>query len=170
MRKLILSLGLFTGICVVAASCLKDNSTNVPASDCSTVTTAAPVAEVAALQQYLDTNHITTTKDARGFFYSMDSTVAIDSGTHALSCSNVAVTYRGTLLNNTVFDTSYASTAVAISLSNTITGWKEAIPLMRKNAIMTLYLPPSLAYGTSANGPIPANSALVYYIKLYDFQ
>jgi FKBP-type peptidyl-prolyl cis-trans isomerase len=32
-----------------------------------------------------------------------------------------------------------------------------------------LYLPPSLAYGSSGKGTIPANSSLIFTIELLDF-
>ncbi len=146
---------------------MKNKSDNVPEVDCSTVTQTASAEEVTTLKHYIDSSAVSAVQDSRGFFYSMDSTVA-DSASHATVCSNVAVTYKGTLLNGTVIDSS--NTVLTFQLSNVITGWKEMLPLMIKKASVTLYLPPSLAYGTIGYLPaIPGNAYLVFTIKMYDF-
>ena len=166
MRNLFFITLLFIAVCL--NSCIKDNSSNIPVVDCSVVTTAAPSAEITTLKHYLDSSAISAVQDSRGFFYKMDSTVATDSGSHATVCSNIAVTYKGTFLNGTTFDSS--NTAVELPLSNTILGWKEAVPLMKKNASITLYLPPSLAYGSAGYPPtIPGNAYLIFTITLYNF-
>ncbi len=159
---------LVTALCI--SGCLKDNSTNTPPIDCSTVTTAAPSSEVFPLKTYLDSSGITAVQDYRGFFYTMDSTAVPDSAANRVSvCSSITFTYRGYFQNGQVFDSS--NTAVSFGLSTTITGWQEAIPLMKKGATMTLYLPPALAYGSSGSPPrIPANSVLIFTIKLYDYK
>lgn len=155
-------------MCIAVSGCLKDNSSNVPAIDCSTITTAAPSTEIGILRQKLDSIHVfSRSEDPRGFFYTMDSTAVPDSGAHATPCSNVAVTYSVSQIGGEIFERK--DTAIAFSLSNSILGWKEAVPLMKKNATMTLYLPPSLAYGETGYQSVPANAYLTFVIKLYDY-
>lgn len=150
-----------------AVSCLKNNSNNTPTIDCSSPTTAAPSSETAVLKHYLDSSATSAVQDTRGFFYIMDSTVADSASGHPTICSSIAVTYRGTLLDGTLID---SSNGITFSLSNVITGWQEMLPLMRKNASVKLYLPPTLAYGTAGSSTvIPPNAYLVYTIKLYSF-
>ncbi len=164
MKKLMFA--LFAGTIVVLAGCLKnDNPTN---SSCTPLTTAAPASEIASLKTYLDSNHIIATQDSRGFFYTIDSSASTTPG-YPLRCSDVSVAYVGKLTNGTTFDSASAATPVSFNLTYVITGWQEAIPLMKKNATMNLYLPPSLAYGNKANGTIPANSNLIFNIKLLAF-
>ena len=55
---------------------------------------------------------------------------------------------------------------VQFNLSGLIIGWQEGIPLIAPGGSITLYLPPSLAYGSTAVGSIPANSILVFTIDL----
>ena len=166
MKKLMFSLCSIVA-CFAVSSCLKNGSSNNTNScTVTTITTAAPDSEVVRLKTFLDSSGISAIKDNRGFYYTMDTTIA-DSA-HATNCSYIAFTYKGTFLNGTVFDSS--NQVITYPLANFLVGWQEAIPLMRKNASMTLYLPPSLAYGAAGKAPaIPGNSYLIFYIKLYDF-
>ncbi len=160
---------LFTGISVFITGCLKDNSNATPAIDCDGITITAPVGEISTLKQRLDSLGILSTQqDPHGFFYSMDSTKATDSGVHATPCSNVAVTYSIARLGDTVFERSDSVIAISLPLTNVI-GLKAALPLMKKRATMTLYLPPSLAYGTSGYKTVPGNTYMTFTITLYDF-
>jgi FKBP-type peptidyl-prolyl cis-trans isomerase FkpA len=151
------------GTCV--SSCKKNDSV-LPS--CAPLTIAASAGEVAILKTYIDSNQIVATQDSRGFFYSIDFPTNTDT-THPTTCSDVSVTYTGTFLNGAVFDSTGANSPVSLNLSGTIVGWQEAVPLMRANAGMTLYLPPSLAYGASGYSSIPGNSYLIFKIKLLAF-
>ena len=138
---------------LILASCSKNEN-------CGEVKTAAPVSEVNNLRDYLNTNGITTTEDSRGFFYIINSTGTGDKPT---ICSSVTVNYVGKLLDGTTFDSGNNS---SFSLSGLITGWQEGIPLIAPGGKITLYLPPTLAYGSSGVGSIPANSNLIFEIDL----
>lgn len=151
MRFLLPALLLATGF----FSCVKDN--------CAIPTTKAPSAEVTQLEQYLASVGITTAvKDDRGFCHIIS---APGTGTRPNLCSSVRVSYTGRLTNGTVFD---QSTSATFGLSGLITGWQEGIPLIQKGGSIRLFLPPSLAYGSSATGSIPANSILIFDISLLD--
>ena len=51
-------------------------------------------------------------------------------------------------------------------LSQVVVGWQQGIPLIAPGGNITLYLPPSLAYGPQAQTGIPANSILIFKIDL----
>ena len=138
---------------LILASCSKNEN-------CDEVKTAAPVSEVNNLRDYLNTNGITTTEDSRGFFYTINSPGTGDKPT---TCSSVTVNYIGKLLDGTTFDSGNNS---SFFLSGLITGWQEGIPLIATGGKITLYLPPTLAYGSSGVGIIPANSNLIFEIDL----
>ncbi len=143
---------------ILFAACVKNDP--APAIKCDEVTTVATASEVTTLKAYLDTNLITYTQDTRGFFYHMDS---VGTGGNPNICSYVTVSYAGTLLNGTLFD---QSPSAAFYLSQLIVGWQEAIPLMKQGGRMTLFIPPSLGYGSQAFSTIPANSNLKFIITL----
>lgn len=79
----------------------------------------------------------------------------------------VKVHYEGKLLDGAVFDSSFERGQAAIMPSDgLIPGWMEALPLMHVGDEWTLWIPASLAYGERTAGPIPANSVLVFRLKL----
>lgn len=165
MKRWITVVLILMVISIVLNSCMKDETTT---RSCKPLATTAPANEVAVLKAYIDSNHIVTTQDSRGFFYSIDFAASTDTA-HPTTCSAVSATYTGTFLNGTVFDSTGADRPVSFNLSATIAGWQEAIPLMNSNANMILYLPPSLAYGASGYSSIPGNSYLIFKIKLLGF-
>jgi len=81
--------------------------------------------------------------------------------------SSIEVTYRGTLIDGSIFDSQ--STGVWFTLSNTIAGWKEIMPKLHNGAHVKLYVPAALAYDTiTTNTLIPPHSVLIFDINLID--
>lgn len=77
--------------------------------------------------------------------------------------------YIGTLTNGTVFDSSRARGTpfeFTLGAGQVIAGWDEAFLTMKVGERRLLVIPPSLGYGGSANGNIPANSTLVFDVEL----
>lgn len=136
-------------------SCIKKDNT-----PCTSVNTTAPASEVASLRTYIQSNSITATEDARGFFYRID---IAGSGSKPTACSGVTVNYIGTFTNGSTFD---SGNNASFSLSGVITGWQEGVPLIGTGGTIYLYLPPSLAYGSTAQNGIPPNSILIFKIDL----
>ena len=165
MKKWIQAILIFLTFGIGLDSCIKSNT---PVRTCPTLTVTAPANEVNFLKTYTDSNHIVATQDSRGFFYSIDFSASTDTA-HPTTCSAISVAYTGTFLNGKVFDSTGADRPVSLNLSSTIAGWQEAIPLMKANANMILYLPPTLAYGASGYSTIPGNSYLIFKIKLISF-
>ena len=79
--------------------------------------------------------------------------------------SRVKCNYEGKLVDGTVFDSANDAT---FSVSSVIRGWQEALPMMKVGEIWMLYIPYYLGYGTSAQGDIPAYSALIFRVELVD--
>ena len=82
--------------------------------------------------------------------------------------SNVTVHYEGTLIDGTVFDSSYENgDPVTFALNGVIPGWTEGLQLMSEGSTYMLYLPSQLGYGERGAGPtIPGNSVLIFKVEL----
>lgn len=79
----------------------------------------------------------------------------------------VTVNYRGTLLDGTVFDSTYdRGQPATFPLDHVIKGWQEALVLMRPGAKWEIYIPPDLAYGDDSQAPIPPGSLLKFEVEL----
>ncbi|GAB3962843.1 FKBP-type peptidyl-prolyl cis-trans isomerase [Spirosoma harenae] len=124
------------------------------------VLTKASDEEVATLKQFIESSQIKATADKRGFYYTIQTP---GNGEKPTVCSNVSVNYEGHLTNGIRFD---SGQDVRFGLNQLIVGWQEGIPLIAPGGRITLYLPPSLAYGDQEQGDIPANSILIFQIDL----
>ena len=79
----------------------------------------------------------------------------------------IKVHYEGTLMNGTVFDSSFArNKPLVMPLANLVPAWMEALPRMHVGDEWMLYVPPELGYGEQGSGPIPPNSVLIFRVKL----
>lgn len=82
--------------------------------------------------------------------------------------STVRTHYHGTLIDGTVFDSSYQRGEPAeFPVSGVIAGWTEALQLMSPGSKLRLYIPHDLAYGErGAGNAIAPFSALVFDVEL----
>ena len=77
--------------------------------------------------------------------------------------------YHGTLIDGTVFDSSYERGEPAeFPVNGVIAGWVEALQLMNTGSKWRLHVPSELAYGGQAAGSIPPHSTLVFDVELLD--
>ncbi|WP_213875371.1 FKBP-type peptidyl-prolyl cis-trans isomerase [Pseudomonas sp. dw_358] len=77
--------------------------------------------------------------------------------------------YHGTLIDGTVFDSSYDRGEPAeFPVSGVIAGWTEALQLMNAGSKWRLYVPSELAYGAQGVGSIPPHSVLVFDVELLE--
>jgi FKBP-type peptidyl-prolyl cis-trans isomerase FklB len=97
---------------------------------------------------------------------------ASDLSTSPRLGDQVDVFYSGITVDGHEFaNTLSAYKPSTFPLNKVIKGWREALMLMHPGDHWIIYLPPELAYGaTSPSTDIPANSALIYHIKLVGFQ
>ena len=88
-------------------------------------------------------------------------------GPKPAATDRVTTHYRGTLIDGTQFDSSYdRGQPATFPLNGVISGWTEALQLMSVGAKWRLYIPPHMAYGERAQGPIPASSTLIFDVEL----
>lgn len=85
---------------------------------------------------------------------------------------SVVCNYRGTLLDNTEFDSSYKHGQPAtFQVDHVIKGWAEALELMPVGSKWQLFVPSYLAYGDrGAGGDIGPNATLIFEIELLSIQ
>lgn len=76
--------------------------------------------------------------------------------------------YEGTLIDGTIFDSSYQRNEPAtFGLNQVIAGWTEGVQLMSEGAKYRFFIPYNLAYGErGAGAQIPPFAALVFDVEL----
>jgi FKBP-type peptidyl-prolyl cis-trans isomerase len=79
----------------------------------------------------------------------------------------VKVHYRGTLIDGTEFDSSYARNQPAVfDVAGVIPGWTEGLKLMKFGGKYRLWVPSKLAYGARGAGrAIGPNSLLIFDVE-----
>ncbi len=94
------------------------------------------------------------------------------SGEKPVSSDTVKVHYRGTLIDGTEFDSSYArGEPVTFQIAKIINGWQQALILMSEGAKWQVFIPPILAYGSGGAGQnIGPNATLVFEIELVSIE
>ena len=97
--------------------------------------------------------------------------MTMGEGAKPAATDTVKVHYRGTLLDGTEFDSSYArNEPISFGLNRVIAGWTEGVQLMPVGSKFMFYIAPELAYGEGGGGPIPPNSTLVFEVELLDIE
>ncbi len=99
---------------------------------------------------------------ASGLMYEI---VEAGSGPKPNPSDTVDVKYRGSLIDNTVFDATKDS-PVSFRVDQVIAGWTEALQLMQVGAKWRLVIPPELGYGPGGAGKIGPNQTLIFDVEL----
>lgn len=140
------------------ASCSKDKTQPLPTVDPTAQAKIDDDAIVAYLSAHPD---ILAVKDPSGLYYQI---LDAGTGTAITGNSKLIVNYSGKNLKDVEFD---ARDNYAITLSqNIIAGWQLGLPKVKNGGKILLIIPSGLGYGPYANGPLPANSVLVFTITV----
>lgn len=117
----------------------------------------------AFLAKNLKQEGVKTTKSGLQYKVIKTGKGATPKPTDVVSCH-----YRGTLIDGTEFDSSYArNEPTEFPVNRVIAGWTEALQLMHVGDKWKLYIPADLAYGNHPPGPpIKAGSVLVFELDL----
>jgi FKBP-type peptidyl-prolyl cis-trans isomerase FkpA/FKBP-type peptidyl-prolyl cis-trans isomerase FklB len=80
----------------------------------------------------------------------------------------VTVYYTGTLINGRVFDGTEPNMPTRFKVNQLVSGWTEALTLMRVGDHWQIVLPAKLGYGEAGtpDGTIPPNQTLVFDLEL----
>jgi FKBP-type peptidyl-prolyl cis-trans isomerase len=95
----------------------------------------------------------------------------VKEGTGATPTADEMVTihYKGTLIDGTVFDSSYErNKPETFGVGGVIPGFSEALQLMKVGSKYKVYIPSQLGYGANVNpqGKIKPNSVLIFEVEL----
>ena len=92
------------------------------------------------------------------------------NGKKPSATDKVVCHYEGTLIDGTVFDSSYQRNQPAtFGLNQVIAGWTEGVQLMQEGAKYRFFIPYNLAYGErGAGAQIPPFAALVFDVELIE--
>ena len=124
-------------------------------------------AEILAGQKFLEENgkrkEVTTL--ASGLQYEV---LKEGTGEKPKATDKVTTHYHGTLMDGTVFDSSYdRGTPATFPVNGVIKGWQEALQLMNVGTKLRLFVPHDLAYGEQgAGGAIKPFSTLIFDVEL----
>lgn len=96
--------------------------------------------------------------------------VTAGTGPIPSATSRVKTHYHGTLIDGTVFDSSYnRGQPIDFAVNGVIAGWTEALQLMPAGSKWRLYIPYNLAYGERGAGAnIAPYSALIFDVELLE--
>lgn len=124
------------------------------------------------IQNYFQANNITgaVKDDTSGLYFKVIARGTTPNDTISL-VKRFYLTYKGMLLNGNVFDQAANTTLREVRLGgNLIQGWKIGMRKIAKGDSVHLYIPSALGYGNySPAASIPANSVLVFHIRLTNF-
>lgn len=126
-------------------------------------------ADTAAISAYIKANNIQgVIKDSTGVFYKI---LAAGNGKDTITLTGIpTVTYKGYLLNGTVFDqATNTNFENKLKLKDLIPGWQIGLRKISKGGKVQLFIPSYWGYQDRAMEKIPANSVLIFDVHLIDF-
>lgn len=90
------------------------------------------------------------------------------TGISPTATDKVEVNYRGTLIDGSVFDSSYdRGESITFGVSKVIKGWTEGLQLMKEGGKTMFFIPSDLAYGDQdRGGVIKGGSTLIFEVEL----
>lgn len=116
--------------------------------------------ELRAIDAYLISKGITALKDANGIRFTVDS---IGTGYPPRFASKVSFDYTGKLFTGSVFQSGKVTDQAIAGL---VAGLQIGLPSIPNGSKATFYIPSVFAYGSQAQNNIPANSNLIFQVKL----
>jgi peptidylprolyl isomerase len=136
-------------------ACGSDSPTEIP---------PVPDIETTTFASSLNITLSTFTKTSYGLYY---KDLTVGGGATVVKGDSIFVHYFGYFPTGIVFDSNPSTAApfgFRVGAGNVIAAWDSAAVGMKLGGQRQIIVPPSLGYGSRANGRIPANSILVFTI------
>ena len=140
---------------LLVAGCGKDSTSPTP-----------PEIEKTTFASSLNIDLATMTKTADGLYY---KDITVGTGATIATGQLVGARYKGWLADGTLFDSNVGAQSAFpfhFGRGEVIQGWDLGLVGMKVGGKRLLIIPPSLGYGPDKNGPIPANSILVFEVTV----
>ena len=95
-------------------------------------------------------------------------TLEVGNGAKPNTSNRVKVHYKGSLIDGTVFDSSYdRGEPIVFPVTGVIQGWIEGLQLMNVGSKFEFVIPSNLAYGSNGSGPvIGPDATLIFEVEL----
>ena len=154
MNKIMMPIVFFCSI--IAVSCSKSPE-YVTSPGCVNTPVSS---DSSALLNFATANNIATTKDASGLYYQI---ITPGTGATATSTSAIEVSYKGTLLNGVVFDSTATNKTATFNLNQLIQGWQIGIPKIKAGGRIKLLVPSALAYGCAGAGSTISSNTPIFF-------
>lgn len=119
------------------------------------------------IKEYLETHNLVAEKTASGLYYIIDVPGVLPKPS---ANSTVTVHYKGYLTNQNVFDSTEGGDPATFPLTGVIDGWQEGLQFYGEGGEGILLIPSHLGYGSSIMPGIPANSVLIFEIRLINVE
>ncbi len=127
--------------------------------------------EDSLLTNYLTENKVTVKPSSTGLYYIK---MTPGKGKKIKEGSHVSLHYTGSLLDGTIFDSSYPREKpfeLEVGKGQVIPGFDEALLLMQEGEKAKIIIPSKLAYGErGAGGVIPPYTPIVFEIEVLDVE
>lgn len=128
--------------------------------------------EIKVLEAYIAKKGIKTVKSPLGVFVEIKTPG--DLANKADTGKQVTVMYKGYTEDGKMFDTNMGGTQntqpfkLVLGAHSVIPGWEEGLKYFGKGGKGTIFVPATLGYGAQAQGPIKANSNLIFDVEITD--
>ena len=116
------------------------------------------------MADYVKKSGMTFKTTASGLQYAVKTEGTGDSPKNGDVCK---CNYVGKFMDGKIFD---QNKNMDMPIGGMITGFNEALMMMKKGGKATFLIPPAIGYGEQGQGPIPGNSPLVFEVELLDFK
>ena len=117
------------------------------------------------IREYIEKNKIECEASGSGLYYKI---LSKGDGEPVQAKDKISFSYKGTFLDGSVFDEQ--SEPISFFVSDLIAAWKEIVLKLNEGGEAFLIAPPQLGYGSTDLDDIPANSILVYNLKVHQVE